>query len=72
MKVQETRYVPSVLKNRSTTAPVRSRPAPPGPPSSPGWLLVDFCGEEHDLGEHGRLSFGRAADLVRVMLAKVS
>lgn len=55
-----------MLKNRSTAAPVRTRPvtAPPVPPGSPGWLLVDFCGEEHDLGEHGRLSFGRAADLV--------
>jgi hypothetical protein len=64
VKVHETRYGPPVLKNRSTNASVRSRPAPPVPPSSPGWLLVDFCGEEHDLGEHGRLSFGRAADLV--------
>jgi len=68
VKVHETRYGPEVLKNRTAPAPVRSRTASvdassPGA-STPGWLLVDFCGEEHDLGEHGRLSFGRAADLV--------
>jgi hypothetical protein len=43
------------------TAPVG---APTREGAGPGWLLVDFCGEEHELGDHGRLSFGRAADLV--------
>jgi len=76
VKGHETRYGPEVLKNRTSTAPVPTaaaatgpvRTAPVGAPShdaaGPGWLLVDFCGEEHDLGELGRLSFGRAADLV--------
>ncbi|MFM7069462.1 MAG: hypothetical protein ACKOYM_08395 [Actinomycetes bacterium] len=42
----------------------RTSPLDPGTSTrAPGWLVVDFCGEEYDLGTSGRLTFGRSADL---------